>query len=61
MPTYTYVCQSCGKKMILNRPIVMRDDPMVDCTCGGTIYRVPDAPDFSVRGGTPKFHEKGRT
>lgn len=57
MPTYTFQCQDCGRTMTLLRPIAERDDPGVNCTCGGTIVRVPDAPDFSVKGGTPRFHK----
>ena len=60
MPNYTYRCKSCDREMVLNRPIADRDTPGVNCLCAGEIVRVPDAPDFKVQGGTPKFHEKGR-
>lgn len=60
MPRYTYGCKVCGREVLLLRPIAERDNPEVGCTCGGELERKNDAPDFNVKGGTPKFHEKGR-
>lgn len=57
MPTYTFKCEQCDRTMTLQRPIAERDDPGVNCICGGIISRVPDAPDFKVQGGTPRFHK----
>lgn len=58
MPTYTYKCKQCGKQVTLVRPIVERDEPQVNCLCGGKIERVPDAPmGVKVQGGTPRFYK----
>lgn len=57
MPRYTYVCQACGQSIVLIRPIAERDTLEVGCTCGGSIIRVPDAPEVKVVGGTPRFHK----
>lgn len=59
MPTYTYQCidKDCGRKITLLRPIAERDSPGVNCLCGCSVTRVADAPDFNVKGGTPKFHK----
>lgn len=56
MPNYTYVCEDCHRAVILNRGIADRDEPGVQCLCGGKLHRTPDAPEFTVKGGTPKFH-----
>ncbi len=58
MPTYTYTCKSCGKTLTLLRSIAERDVPGVNCLCGGEIERTADAPDFSVKGGTPRFYPR---
>lgn len=58
MPTYSYVCKQCGRVMTLLRSMAERDHPGVACLCGGEIERKNDAPDFNVKGGTPRFHPR---
>lgn len=50
MPRYSFACASCARVMVLNRPVADRDDPQVDCLCGGRLVRQVDAPAFAVKG-----------
>lgn len=60
MPFYDYGCEDCSDLTTLRRPFEERDRP-VDCkSCGAPMHRLPAAPNFVVKGGTPKSGH-GRT
>lgn len=49
MPTYEYVCKSCGHLFEIVQS--MRDDPMTECPqCGGELRKVFAPPAISFKG-----------
>jgi putative FmdB family regulatory protein len=49
MPTYEYVCKSCGHLFEIVQS--MRDDPLTECPeCGGELRRVFAPPAISFKG-----------
>jgi putative FmdB family regulatory protein len=49
MPTYEYVCKSCGHLFEIVQS--MRDDPLTECPeCGGELRKVFAAPSISFKG-----------
>ena len=49
MPTYEYVCKSCGHLFEIVQS--MRDDPLTECPeCGGELRKVFAPPSISFRG-----------
>lgn len=49
MPTYEYVCKSCGHLFEIVQP--MRDDPLTECPeCGGLLRKVFAPPAISFKG-----------
>ena len=49
MPTYEYVCKSCGHLFEIVQS--MRDDPLTECPqCGGELRKVFAAPAISFKG-----------
>jgi len=49
MPTYEYVCKSCGHLFEIVQS--MRDDPLTECPeCGGELRKVFGAPSISFKG-----------
>jgi putative FmdB family regulatory protein len=49
MPTYEYVCKSCGHLFEIVQS--MKDDPLTECPqCGGELRKVFTAPAISFKG-----------
>jgi putative FmdB family regulatory protein len=49
MPTYEYVCKSCGHLFEIIQS--MRDDPLKECPqCGGELRKIFTAPAISFKG-----------
>jgi putative FmdB family regulatory protein len=49
MPTYEYICKSCGHLFEIVQS--MRDDPMTECPqCGGELRKVFTAPAIAFKG-----------
>ncbi len=59
MPNYDWKCQLCEKQFerVESPETIDRQCPF----CGGWANRLPSAPSFKITGGTPKFHNTGRT
>ena len=57
MPVYTYLCQKCGIEGELLAKIGERDDQKCP-DCKRLLNRLPDAPAFSVKDGTPTFYKR---
>lgn len=49
MPTYEYICRSCGHLFEIVQS--MRDDPLTECPqCGGVLRKVFTAPAIAFKG-----------
>jgi len=60
MPRYDFGCEKCETVVELFLPLTAYDEAKdgIQCVvegCKGTMIKVPAAPGFKVRGGTPKF------
>ena len=61
MPNYDWQCVSCDKNF---ERVAPSDVKFIDCPlCYEELgaHRLQSAPSFTVKGGTPKFHNTGRT
>ena len=58
MPTYTFTCRRCGETFTMQRTMDQRDAPVNCVTCGADAQRQPDAPAFTVAGGTPTHYPR---
>lgn len=56
MPIYEWRCLKCGEVKEVLSPCT----PSVCLKCGGKSFtKLISAPNFRVKDGTPKFHDKG--
>ena len=55
MPNYDFVCTKCGR--VFERVVALDNKRAVVCECGYAAFKLPSAPSFTVKGGTPKFHK----
>jgi len=56
LPQYDYYCPTCQTMETRRVPYDVADNQVCG-QCGTDLARRPSAPAFTVKGGTPKFHE----
>jgi putative FmdB family regulatory protein len=52
MPLYVYKCESCNKELEVKQGF--NEEPLVECECGGKLYRVIFASPVHYK--SPGFH-----